>query len=210
MKKRFGLIGYPLSHSLSPFIQKKLFEINNVCGDYTLSSFPKEEFDEKINDLKKLDGFNITIPHKKTVMDYLDEISDEAATFGAVNTVKRTEKGLVGFNTDGYGFLKGLQMANISLKGKVLIYGYGGVAHTVAYCVLQNGCDLTICTRKSGRERAVDLVNELKEKFNKNISVIEEDEITERYDLFVNCTPVGMFPNVDASPVSEKQVSLFA
>ncbi len=209
MKKRLGLIGFPLSHSLSPFIQKKLFEANRICGDYSLFSFPAEQFSEKIALLKELDGFNITLPHKQTVIKYLDDLDFEAAAFGAVNTVKNENGRLIGFNTDGFGFLKGLQMAGINLYGKVLIYGYGGVARTIAYCTLEAKCRLTFCTRNGSRHRAEGLVLELQQKFGVQIPVIEENEIKEHYDLFINATPVGMFPNCDKSPLKVEQVAHF-
>ncbi len=209
MKKTLGLIGYPLSHSLSPCIQKMLFKLNKIDADYSLLSFPEEQFDEKIGLLKNLDGFNITIPHKKTVMKYLDSLDAAAADYGAVNTVKNDNGRLIGFNTDGFGFLKGLQMAGIKLCGSVLIYGYGGVARTIAYCALERGCAVTFCTRTGSCDRANDLVLELKNKFGVKIPVIEENEIEAHYDLFVNATPVGMFPNVDNSPLTKEQVALF-
>ena len=209
MKKVLGLIGFPLSHSLSPFIQKKLFEINQICADYSMFSFPTEQFDEKIAFLKELHGFNITLPHKQTIIKYLDTLDPTAAAYGAVNTVKNENGGLVGFNTDGFGFLKGLEMAGIPLCGSVLIYGYGGVARTISYCALEKNCTVTFCTRRGSRYRANGLVLELQEKFGVQIPVIEENEIKEHYDLFVNATPVGMFPNCDKSPLTREQVDCF-
>lgn len=209
MKKTLGLIGFPLSHSLSPFIQRKLFEINQICADYSMFSFPTEQFDEKIALLKELNGFNITIPHKQTIIKYLDTLDPTAAAYGAVNTVKNENGRLVGFNTDGFGFLKGLQMAGIDLCGSVLIYGYGGVARTISYCALEKNCTITFCTRKGSRNKASGLCLELQKKFGVQISVIEENEIEGHYDLFVNATPVGMFPNCDKSPLTREQISFF-
>ena len=209
MGKKLGLIGFPLSHSLSPFIQKKLFELNRLCGDYSLFSFPEEQFDEKIGALKELDGFNITIPHKRNIIKYLDRLDPIAEAYGAVNTVKNENGHLVGFNTDGFGFLKGLELAGISLCGSVLIYGYGGVARTISYCALEKNCNITFCTRKGSRNKAQGLCLELREKFGVQIPVIEEDEIGGHYDLFVNATPVGMFPNCDKSPLKKEEIAFF-
>ena len=209
MKKKFSLIGYPLSHSLSPCIQKMLFEMNKIHADYSLFSFPKEQFDEKIALLKELHGFNITLPHKQTVIKYLDGLDPAAASYGAVNTVKNDNGRLIGFNTDGFGFLKGLEMAGIALCGSVLIYGYGGVARTIAYCALEAKCKVTFCTRTGSRERAGALALELQNKLGAEISIIEENEIAGHYDLFVNATPVGMFPNCDKSPLTKEQVAHF-
>ena len=209
MKMALGLIGFPLSHSLSPFIHKRLFKINQICADYSMFSFPTQQFDEKIAFLKELHGFNITLPHKQTIIKYLSELDPSAASCGAVNTVKNDNGRLVGFNTDGFGFLKGLQMAGIPLCGSVLSYGYGGVARTISYCALEKNCSVTFCTRRGSRNRAQELCLELQEKFGVQIPVIEENEIAGHYDLFVNATPVGMFPNCDKSPLTKEQISCF-
>ncbi len=183
--------------------------MNQICANYSMFSFPTEQFDEKIAFLKELHGFNITLPHKQTIIKYLDDLDSTAAACGAVNTVKNENGRLVGFNTDGFGFLKGLQMAGIPLCGSVLIYGYGGVARTISYCALEKNCAVTFCTRRGSRFRANGLVLELQEKFGVQIPVIEENEIEGHYDLFVNATPVGMFPNCDKSPLTKEQVDCF-
>ena len=117
MKMNFGLIGYPLTHTMSPFIQARLFEINGIDADYSLYPFPVEDFPKYINTLKGLDGFNITIPHKQNIIKYLSRMDEAASRFGAVNTVKNTKNGLEGFNTDAYGYLSGLEFASLPLKG---------------------------------------------------------------------------------------------
>lgn len=208
MKKHFGLIGYPLTHTMSPFIQARLFEVNGIDADYSLYSFPVEEFPKYIDTLKKLDGFNITIPHKQNVIKYLASMDAAATRFGAVNTVKTENGSLSGFNTDAYGYLSGLEFNNIPLKGNVLMYGYGGVARTIAFETLRMGCSLTICTRQGSRERALPLTQELKKATGITVPVIEVNEISKKYDLFVNATPIGMYPSCDASPLTKEQVAL--
>lgn len=208
MRKHFGLIGFPLEHTMSPFIQQKLFEISGVDADYTLFSFPVEEFDNYITDLRKLDGFNITIPHKQNIIKYLSFLDEKSKNFGAVNTVKATEDGLVGFNTDSYGFLSALEIAGISLKGNVLLYGYGGVARTIAFETIKSGCTLTICARNGLRDRAIPLADELEQKLDVRPQIIELNEIKQKYDLFINATPVGMYPNINESPISLEQTML--
>lgn len=207
MKKHFGLIGYPLGHTMSPFIQKKLFEISGVNADYTLFSFPKEEFPNYIADLKKLDGFNITIPHKQNIIEYLSSLDENAKNFGAVNTVKANSNGLEGFNTDAFGFLSALSFGGLSLKGNVLLYGYGGVARTIAFEALRCGVNLTFCTRNGMRDRAVPLANELEQKTGMRPEIIELNDINRNYDMFINATPVGMYPGVNESPLSPEQLS---
>ena len=207
MKKHFGLIGFPLGHTMSPFIQQKLFEISGVDAEYTLFSFPKEEFENYITDLKDLDGFNVTIPHKQNVIKYLASLDKNAQNFGAVNTVKAEKNGLVGFNTDAFGFLSALEFADLTLKGDVLLYGYGGVARTIAFETIKAGCNLTICTRNGMKNRAVPLADELEQKTGVRPRIIAIEDINSNYDLFINATPVGMYPKVDESPLTSEQLS---
>ena len=207
MKKHFGLIGFPLGHTMSPFIQQKLFEISGVDAEYTLFSFPKEEFPNYIADLKKLDGFNITIPHKQNIIEYLSSLDENAKNFGAVNTVKASSNGLEGFNTDAFGFLSALSFGGLSLKGNVLLYGYGGVARTIAFEALRCGVNLTFCTRNGMKNRAVPLADELEQKTGVRPRIIAIEDINSNYDLFINATPVGMYPKVDESPLTPEQLS---
>ena len=194
----YGLTGYPLGHSLSPVIHEELFKLAGIDGKYDLYEFSPEKLGEGIAALKKdLRGFNVTIPHKIAVIPFLDELSERAALFGAVNTVKVGEK-CVGYNTDCIGFLRALELAGITLSGRVLVCGAGGVARMFAFEAALAGCELTVAARDEDIPAANIIKDEISEKLNKSASVINLKEVSGGYDLIINGTPVGMHPNVDA------------
>ena len=123
--KKFALIGYPLGHSMSPLIHRELFKLNDIYAGYELIEINPEYFETQFDAMKSFDGFNVTIPHKISVIPHLKELSEKAALFGAVNTVKNDDGNLTGYNTDCIGFLRALDMADITLSGKVLVCGCG-------------------------------------------------------------------------------------
>lgn len=203
--KSFALIGNPLGHSLSPAIHKELFALSGVSASYSLLEIEPEKLPAAFdNELRRLNGFNVTIPHKLAVIPFLDGLSPRAALFGSVNTVENDNGTLKGHNTDCSGFLKALDMAEIELKGSVLILGAGGVARTFAFESALAGADITLAVRNP--EKAAGLRNELKEKLETETKLILLDEVGGGYDLIINATPCGMFPNVQAAPISEEAV----
>lgn len=199
---QLGLIGYPLGHSKSPEIFAQIFKQNNTEGTYTL--FP-------LNDIKllrewlvsqpKLVGFNVTIPHKKTIIPLLDKVVDSAEKIGAVNTVKieRTQEGikLLGYNTDYLGFKASLlNFLGDKLSQKALVLGTGGSAKAVNYTLQQLGIFFRNVSRKSSAE---------------NLSYEQlKPEIIKEHTLIINTTPLGMepnvstFPNIDYSAISSQ------
>lgn len=210
MSKKFTVIGFPIGHSMSPFIHKELFGLKNVEAEYGKQEIDPKELEEVFEkELKTLDGFNITIPHKVAIINMLDEIDGIAAEYGAVNTVLRKDGKYYGYNTDAYGFLKGLEFSNIKLQGKVLVYGFGGAARTIITECLKAGCEVTVGTLAELVEKARITISEIEEKSGKKIKLITNEEIVDRYDILVNATPVGMYPKVDATPISEEQIELF-
>lgn len=195
--KKFGLIGYPLGHSMSPVIHRELFKLSKVDAEYELLEIAPDNLSSSMNRLKELDGFNVTIPHKVNVIEDLDELDERAALFGAVNTVK-TGKRSKGYNTDCFGFLRALEMADIELNGNVLLCGSGGVARMFAFEAILAGCSLTIAVREADISFAEKIKEEIKEKLGKDAKVIRLSEIKDGYDLIINGTPVGMHPNINA------------
>lgn len=189
-----GVIGFPLSHSLSPQIFEKIFENENVLqGSYKL--YPIEDVSVLPNWLKTvqgLAGFNVTIPHKKTIIPLLHGISEEAAAIGSVNTVKVKWQGttphLFGCNTDFFGFSNTLkQFLGNSKPQKALILGTGGTSNTVAYTLKNMGIEYIKVSRKSSAE-----------------APLTYDDISERtlanYHLIINTTPLGMYPATKSFP----------
>lgn len=203
--EKYGLLGYPLGHSLSPFIHKCLFELRSKQCSYELFELDEKSLSSSAGKLMQLNGFNVTIPHKINIIKYLDELDEKAALFGAVNTVK-TGKKTVGFNTDCSGFLRALDSAGIELAGNVLLCGNGGVARMIAFEAVLHGCNLTVAYRKSSEGKAVKIKDEIKNKLNKDITLKEYSALSSGWDLIVNGTSAGMYPNVDSSPLPKDMV----
>lgn len=204
--KNFGLTGYPLGHSLSPVIHKELFKINNIDASYELNEVNPDSFVQGVEELKKLNGFNVTIPHKINIIPFLDKLSERAELFGAVNTVDNKNGIFTGYNTDCFGFLRALEMADIELKGKVLLCGSGGVSRMFAFESVLADADLTIAVRDADIEAGNQIKKEIADKLDKTVKVITLDEVDGEYDVLINGTPVGMSPNVNACVLPENKV----
>lgn len=206
-KRRFAVIGHPIGHTMSPFIHKRLFEIAGLEGEYTVADIPPETLAGSMKELDELAGYNITIPNKQRIIPYLDRLDSRAQLYGSVNTVCN---GAVrtGYTTDPDGFLKALEHGGIKLSGRVVLLGCGGASRTFAFEAVQAGCSVTIAARPESRERQLALANEIKEKLSgAEVNCCLLSEISGDYDLLVNGTPVGMYPNVDGMAVSEKALS---
>lgn len=207
VKKRFAVIGFPLGHTMSPFIHNHMFSLTGVDAEYEAILISPDELKQKINLLKTYDGFNITIPHKQAIIPFLDSLSKSAEIYGAVNTVANKNGLLTGYSTDADGFSSALALEGVSLKGKVLICGAGGVSRTIATeCVLA-GCEVTIAARHSSLKKAQDLAAELSERFKKPVLYTSLADISKSYDIAVNGTPVGMYPNTADSVLTDEQIS---
>lgn len=208
--RKFAVIGHPIGHTMSPFIHKRLFELAGAEGEYTVIDVAPQDLPEKIHELNELDGYNITIPNKQRIIPYLDRLDPKAELYGSVNTVKNSSI-REGYTTDPNGFLKALSSAGIPFEGRVCIIGRGGAARTFVYEAALAGCDITIAVRPKDGSICKELEDEVRNKINGAkvstclISEIEENEMY--FDLLANATPVGMYPNIDRMPVSEKVIS---
>ncbi len=185
--KKLGLIGYPLSHSFSKKYFSEKFAKENITG-YSYDTFPLENIAEFLELLKKekdLLGLSVTIPHKETVIPFLDELDEVAEEIGAVNCIKITDGKLIGYNTDAFGFKQSLRPFLDTNHTKALIFGTGGASKAVAYVLRNLGIHFWFVSRT-------------KNKFGNTLMY---DEITEdvisKCKLLINCTPVGMSPNAD-------------
>lgn len=207
--KKYTLIGHPLGHSMSPFIHDRLFKLKGREVSYSLTDISPEDLNSKKEYLKsEFVGYNITIPHKVAVIPFIDKMDTSALRYNSVNCVANTQEGSIGYNTDCYGFLNSLKMNNISLDGKVLLLGCGGVGRMMAIESLLHGATLTIAIIEEARDMCNTLLAELNEKFpNVKVEVVLMSEITGSFDLVINSTPVGMFPKVDNCPLSDETIS---
>ena len=203
----FKLIGYPLSHSLSPFIHERLFQLSHKNSIYDLYAISQQDFDANIDSLLENDGFNVTIPYKMQIMKHLDKIDEKARLYNSVNTVNCGKEN-IGYNTDCYGFLQGIHSMGTSLQeGSVLLLGAGGSAHMIATEAVLAGAKLTIAVRAQSIHKGQQLQAQL---MNVNaaahIQVVDISKISGSYHLLINATPVGMFPHLNECPVSEEVV----
>ena len=210
-----AVIGHPIGHTMSPFIHRRLFQLEGIPFTYQVLDVP--DLPAAMEDLRRLDCFNITIPHKSAILPFLDELEEKARRFGSVNTVQRVGEKLIGYTTDGPGCRKALENHGVSLGGRVLLLGNGGAARALAFELAQqaSGSSLTIACREGSLEKARRLGEELLDyaRFlgDGNFSVravtypqLESEKAS--YDLLLNATSVGMFPHGGVSPVSEEVV----
>lgn len=206
--RKFCLIGHPLGHSLSPQIHERLFALAGRDGEYTLRDTAPEVLKNEYSALEEYEGFNITIPHKMAIIEYCDELSDEAGRYNSVNCVKNGAK-KVGYNTDCIGFVKSIEMLGADLKSKVLLIGCGGVGRMAAIETALQGGELTVAVLKSDIPLAEKTIAEISaQNANARVRIAEigEGGLTaknlggEKFDLLINSTPVGMFPKTDRMP----------
>ncbi len=208
--RRFAVIGHPIGHTMSPFIHKRLFELAGLKGDYSVLDIAPEELPAKMELLNALDGYNITIPNKQRIIPFLDALDRRAELYGSVNTVKNGEI-RTGYTTDPAGFLKALSSAGIPLSGDVVIAGCGGAARIFAFEAALAGCRLTIAARPESAEKQQALALELRQKLGaEKVSCCLLSEVEGEHDLFVNGTPLGMFPNTEGMAISARALSGFA
>ncbi len=195
-----GIIGYPLSHTLSPLMHNTVFQKYKMNWEYKVFEITSEDLPIFIKNMKKenIKGLNVTIPHKQTVMLLLDRIDKAAKTIGAVNTIINNNGKLTGFNTDYIGFLKSLYKYKINLKGKkVVMFGAGGSAHAVAYSInTMNPAIFHIYNIDIPMIQG--LIKKLKLKniiYGDITETREKDEILRNADFIINTTSVGMHDN---------------
>lgn len=202
----YALIGNPLGHSMSAVIHEKLFATAKTQADYRLLPIASDALAEEAPRLSRLCGYNVTIPHKRAIIPYLSSLSEKAALYGAVNTVKCGAEAR-GYNTDCDGFLRALESAGIPLRGEVLVCGAGGVARMMAFESALHGCRVTIATREKSAKAAMELAAEIREKvLHAQVCTCLFDEVSGAFDLLVNGTPVGMYPNPGAMAVPAEVV----
>lgn len=205
--EKYAILGHPLKHTMSPPIHKRLFELEGRTAEYEICEISPEKLEENVSYLNSLGGYNITIPFKVDIIKYLDELDESAKRYNSVNCVVNRDGKNIGFNTDCYGFLRSLEAENISLSGKVLQIGCGGVGRMMAMEAAIHGAELTIVALpefvKGAEETAEDI---RKHKQDAVINVITHDKISGEFDLLVNASPVGMFPKTEECPVTEEVV----
>jgi len=188
---KYGLIGYPLGHSFSVGYFNEKFSNEHINAKYINFEIPSiEDFAEVIESNPELRGLNVTIPYKEQVIPYLDSLSPEANAIGSVNVIRITRKGdkthLKGFNSDVIGFTRSIEPLLERHHKKALILGTGGASKAVDYGLRSLGIETKFVSRTK----------------RPGFFTYEEitPEIIKDYNIIVNCTPLGMYPNTDVCP----------
>ena len=188
---KYGLIGFPLGHSFSVSFFNEKFTNENINARYINFEIPQiDELPEILASNPELKGLNVTIPYTQKVISYLDDISPEAKSIGAVNVIRITHKGknpiLKGFNSDVIGFTRSIEPMLEKFHKKALILGTGGASKAIEYGLNTLGLETLFVSR------------------TKRDGCITYDEVTpelvKEYNVIVNCTPVGMYPKADSCP----------
>jgi len=186
-KNRYGLLGKNISYSFSKGYFTQKFK-NLGMDDHSYENFDLQDISELETVLSQdnIKGFNVTIPYKEEVLAYLDQLDAKAEKIGAVNTIKITENGLKGFNTDAYGFEKSLDPLLRPHHKKALILGTGGASKAIRFVLEEMGISTTYVSRskKAGQYTYDEL----------------DKAIMEENTLIVNCTPLGTHPDIEKKP----------
>lgn len=188
---KYGLIGFPLGHSFSISYFNEKFRNELIDAEYINFEIPTiEALPEVLASNPELRGLNVTIPYKEKVISYLDQVSPEARTIGAVNVIRVMHKGndiiLKGYNSDVIGFTKSIEPMLEKWHKKALILGTGGASKAIDYGLRSLGLETVFVSRYQRPETI-------------QYESITPDVIKE-YNVIINCTPLGMYPNVEQCP----------
>lgn len=206
---KYGLIGHPLGHSMSPLIHEKLFALSGITDySYELIDIAPENLAANADMLRELRGFNITIPHKMSVIPMTDGLDESALRYNSVNCISNYNGIMTGYNTDCFGFVLSAENENLPLDKKVLLLGCGGVGRMIAIESALHGAELTIAVIPQDVKTAETVMAEILEKCdNASVKICLISEIEGNFDLLVNATPVGMYPKCDACAVSDEVIA---
>lgn len=200
--KILGVIGYPISHSLSPYLHEFLAAKYLLSYHYYAFEVRSDNLPAAITGAKALgiSGLNVTVPHKQRVMKHLDDIDEIATEIGAVNTIRFEYDRALGTNTDAPGFVKNLEFRKVELRGRnVFILGAGGAARAVIYAAKNAGASaIKICNRTLAHAQ------QLAQDFDAEVALLEQISQLSSGDVVVNSTSVGMSPNMHNSPLPEE------
>lgn len=195
-----GIFGYPIEHTLSPFMHNAAFESLGMDICYIAFKVSPESLQEAVKAVRNLNllGVNITVPHKERVLPMLDKINEEASFIGAVNTITNTDGVLTGYNTDGRGFLSSLSEEGIQIEQKnICIIGAGGASRAISYYLSEKASKLYLYDIDAPKVNK--LVDDLK-KIRSNVHLLDNMNDIGKPDIIINATPLGLKPD-DALPL---------
>jgi len=200
--KKFLVIGNPIEHSLSPELHNYWIKKNNIDAIYEKQRLNEDQLEKLILQVKhnKINGINVTVPYKKTIIPYLDELSVEAQSTQSVNTIYHKNNRVIGHNTDIFGFTTSIEKTEYNLENKeVLILGAGGVVPSIIFSLFKMKVSKIKISNRT-KNKAEDL-----KKFFKDIEIINWGEIS-NFDIIINATSLGLKKednlNLDFSSIS--------
>ncbi|MBY0146789.1 shikimate dehydrogenase [Neobacillus niacini] len=205
MKKLFAVLGYPIGHSMSPIMLNDVLASYEMDAHYHPFKVSPDELGTAVRGLKAIGikGFNVTIPHKSAIIPFLDGVDELAMSIGAVNTVVNDNGKLIGYNTDGYGFIKGLDPYITSFSDKkILVIGAGGAARAI-YFTMAKLKPLAIDITNRTVSKAEELIEACPfESNSKSLSLEEAAANLNEYDVVIQTTMIGMYPKISEVPIS--------
>ncbi len=208
-KKVFCVIGNPIEHSLSPVMHNAVFNAMNIDAVYLSLKVESSNLKDVVEKLRYYTkGFNVTIPHKVAIIEYIDMLDDSALTVNAVNTVSNSNGILKGYNTDYHGFIMPIKRRGINLKGKsVLLLGAGGAARAVVAALAEEGiARLIIANRSIKNTESILGYTSHKGIECKAVTLDDVSRYSYHSDLIVNATPLGML-SYGKIPLTSKDIS---
>ena len=186
--KKYFVIGNPIDHSLSPKLHNHWLTKNNIKAVYDRKKINEEDLQSIISQVKekKINGINVTVPFKKTVIPYLDQLSAEAEQTQSVNTIILSNDNLVGHNTDIAGFTRAIKELNFNIQSKkIFILGAGGVVPSIIFALKKMNVSQIIVSNRTKKK-----AEDLKSQFN-NLEILDWGDITD-FDVIINATSLGL------------------
>jgi len=207
--KLLGVIGHPISHSMSPLMWNTALQELGLDYIYVAFDVHPENLEKAIDGIRSLGikGVNVTLPHTSTIIKYIDEVDSFAVKLGAINTIKNEDGVLKAKNTDAGGAKKSLLDRGCNINGKnILILGSGGVSRAIAYILAEEANKIVLTDVI--KERAINVSKEIRSNMKVDIEgVLSNNKNLEEYlknaDIVINATPIGMHPNEDETPIPQ-------
>ena len=207
---RFAVLGQSLPHTWSPYIHNSLFDAAGLDAIYLPVTVPPECLGSVTDVFRScFSGFNVTIPYKEKILPFLNDVDEAARVCGAVNTVEIRNGRMIGHITDGLGMLRAIEERGVETnQADVLILGGGGAARVAGYAFLSRGGRVTFAVRDTQKGDALaHALAKTQQDGLRRLSVRPLADCAEAHDILINCTPVGMYPHVDACPVSADAIA---
>lgn len=205
----YGIFGFPVEHTLSPSMHNVAFKKLGINAAYLAFSIPHNKLKEAVRATRVLNiqGLNVTVPHKERIIPLLDALSEEASLIGAVNTVVVKKNKLIGYNTDGQGFIRSLEEISFNPRNKsFLIVGSGGASRSICVSLSRLKIkEIFICDIVKEKARALKThINRISPKcYIEAVGIDSLKVLRDRLDILVNATPLGL-KETDRLPVDKR------